>query len=135
MSILIGVNDVWHEFSETPNGVDADKFYKVYDMLMEEVKSALPDIQIMIMEPFVLKASATAENWDTFYAEVRKRAEMAKNISEKYHLPFVALQEGFDALSQNTEPSYWLRDGVHPTTMGHEFIKNEWIKVFRTIEK
>ena len=29
MSILIGVNDVWHEF-EVQNGVDAEKYYKIY---------------------------------------------------------------------------------------------------------
>lgn len=135
MSILIGVNDVWHDFSEVPNGVDADKYYKIYDMLIAEVKHALPDIKIMIMEPFVLKASATEENWDAFYLEVRKRAEMAQAVSEKYQLPFVALQDGFEKLSTLADASYWLRDGVHPTTAGHEYIKNEWIKVFQTIEK
>ncbi len=34
MSILIGVNDVWHELTENPNGVDADKFYRIYSMLI-----------------------------------------------------------------------------------------------------
>ena len=32
MSILIGVNDVWHEFYESPNGVDAEKYYKIYEI-------------------------------------------------------------------------------------------------------
>ena len=44
MSILIGVNDVWHELGESPNGVDAEKFFKIYSMLIEEVKEALPNI-------------------------------------------------------------------------------------------
>lgn len=135
MSILIGVNDVWHEFAESPNGVDADKYFKIYDMLIEEVKSILPDIKIMIMEPFVLKACGTEEKWDSFNLEVKKRAEMAKKISIKYNLPYIALQEGFDILSKNIEESYWLRDGVHPTAMGHEYIKNEWIKMFKTFEE
>ncbi len=133
MSILIGVNDVWHEFGESPNGVDADKYYKIYDMLIEEVKSALPDIKIMIMEPFVLKASSTEGNWDSFNQEVKKRAEMAKKISEKYNLPFIELQDGFDKLSENIEAGYWLGDGVHPTPMGHEYIKNEWLKGFKKL--
>ena len=83
MSILIGVNDVWHEISRE-NGVCADKYFKIYDMLIDEVKSALPDIKIMILEPFVLKGSATEENWEAFDSEVRKRASMAKKIAEKY---------------------------------------------------
>lgn len=133
MSILIGVNDVWHEFSDSPNGIDAEKYFKIYSMLIEEVQQELPDLKIMIMEPFVLKAFATEGNWDTFSSEVKKRAVMAKKISEKYNLPFIELQKGLDELSENTENSYWLGDGVHPTPMGHEYIKNEWIKKFKTL--
>ena len=33
MSILIGVNDVWHEVSRA-NGVDTAKFEKIYSMLI-----------------------------------------------------------------------------------------------------
>ena len=133
MSILIGVNDVWHDFAESPNGVDAEKFYKVYDMLIEEVKAALPGIKIMILEPFALKGSATEAHWDEFRAETEKRAEKAKLIAEKHSLPFIPLQAQFDALCEKAEPSYWLRDGVHPTAMGHEFIKNEWLKAYKTL--
>lgn len=132
MSILIGVNDVWHEFARE-NGVDADKFYKIYDMLIEEVKTALPDIKIMIMEPFVLKGPATEENWDGFNAEVKKRAQMAKKIAEKHKLSYIELQKGFDQLTEKEEPTYWLRDGVHPTEMGHEYIKNQWLEAFETL--
>lgn len=60
MSLLIGVNDVWHELGGRHNGVDAEKFEKIYDMLIAEILEALPDIRIMIMEPFVLEAAATA---------------------------------------------------------------------------
>jgi len=134
MSILIGINDVWHEYGESPNGVDADKFYKIYDMLIEEVKAALPDIKIIILEPFVLPASATEEKWELFHGETLKRAEKAKAIAEKHGLTFVPLQESFDKLCEKAEPSYWLRDGVHPTAMGHEFIKGEWIKAYEAIK-
>ncbi len=133
MSILIGVNDVWHELAESPNGIDAEKYYKLYDMLIEEVKQALPDIRIMIMEPFVLKACATEGNWEFFDTEVKKRAVMAKKIAQKHGLVFVPLQEGFDKLCESAKPSYWLSDGVHPTAMGHEYIKNQWLKAFKNL--
>ncbi|MBR6551360.1 MAG: hypothetical protein IKT89_00820 [Clostridia bacterium] len=61
MSILIGINDVWHEIS-SQNGVDDEKFRKILSMLIEEVKEALPDIKIIMLEPFVLKGPATEEN-------------------------------------------------------------------------
>ncbi len=134
LSILIGVNDVWHEYSPiSPNGVDKDKFYKIYDMLIEEIKSELPDIKIMILEPFCLKGGATEKLWEEFSSGVKDRSIMAEKIAEKYNLPFIKLQDGFNELCKVREATYWLKDGVHPTAKGHEFIKNEWIKAFRTL--
>ena len=133
MSILIGVNDVWHELGESPNGVSADKFFKIYSMLIEGVKEALPDIKIMILEPFVLEACSTTEHWEFFSTEVAKRASMARKIAEKYSLPFIPLQQGFDELARKAPNSYWLGDGVHPTAKGHEFIKNQWLKAFKEL--
>ncbi len=132
MSLLIGVNDVWHDVL-FQNGVDADKYFRIYDMLISEIREALPDIKIMIMEPFVLRASATDEKWDLFDEEVKKRAKMARKITKKYSLPFIELQAGFDALSEKTSESYWLGDGVHPTPMGHEYIKRKWLEAFRAL--
>lgn len=132
MSILIGVNDVWHEFGEG-NGVDADKYFKIYSMLIEEVKEALPDIKIMIMEPFCLKERGNADYWDEFRVEVAKRGEMAKKIAEKYQLPFIPLQNKFDEAAKLAENAYWLVDGVHPTAAGHYIIKKEWMKAFKAL--
>ena len=58
ISFLIGVNDVWHEFSRH-NGVDADKYEKIYTMLIEEIKEELPEVKIMFLEPFCLRATRT----------------------------------------------------------------------------
>ena len=132
MSILIGINDVWHEV-EKQNGVDAEKYFRVYSMLIEEVKEALPDIKIMIIEPFVLKASATEQNWEYFKIETQKRREMAKKIAEDYHLKYVPLQNKFDKAEKIAPADYWLSDGVHPTYVGHELIKKEWLKAYKEL--
>lgn len=133
MSILIGVNDVWHEYAANPNGVDAEKYFKIYDMLIEEVKKELPDIKIMILEPFVLRESGTEANWEEFRKETELRAAMAKKLADKYGFIYIPLQKKFDELCEKAEAAYWLCDGVHPTAMGHEFIKNEWLKAFKAL--
>lgn len=136
MSILIGVNDVWHEL-DYQNGVDVDKFEKIYSMLIEEIREALPNVKIMIMEPFCLCGEATQntekipDKWEQFKVEVKLRAERAKKIAEKYGLPFISLQDKFDEFAMSSGESYWLPDGVHPSPMGHELLKQEWIKQFR----
>lgn len=138
MSILIGVNDVWHEFG-AENGVDAEKFEKIYCMLIEEIKEALPNIKIILLEPFCLRASATEnteeipDKWEIFNLEVKKRSEKTKAVAEKYDLKFIPLQSKLDAAAKNSENTYWLADGVHPTPMGHELIKREWLKAFEQL--
>ena len=134
LSILIGINDVWHEIGNQ-NGVDAEKFYKVYCMLIEEIKEALPEIQIMIMEPFVLKGPATEAAWEEFRSETEKRAEKAKAVAEKYNLVYIPLQEKFDQAAKICPPTYWLSDGVHPTVAGHELLTRAWMEGFEKLEK
>ena len=109
-------------------------------MLISEIKEELPNIKIVILEPFCLRASATEntekypDKWNIFSSEVKKRAEKAKKIAEKYELPFITLQDKFDEVAKETGNTYWLFDGVHPTLMGHELIKREWLKVFNRIK-
>lgn len=133
MSILIGVNDVWRDF-DAQNGISAEKYERLYDILISDIKEALPEIKIMIMEPFVLKGSGTREYWDDFRAEVLLRAEAAQRIAEKHGLAFIRLQDKFDAVYDTMPEDYWLLDGVHPSAAGHELISNEWIKMFNTIK-
>ena len=137
MSILIGINDVWHEYTRK-NGVEAPKFEKIYDMLITEIREALPNIKIMILEPFVLPGSATMNTeehpsrWDFFCAETALRRVAAKRVADKHNLMFVPLQEIFDKANADAPAmGYWLSDGVHPTPCGHELIKNAWLEAFK----
>ena len=132
MSILIGVNDVWHEIADK-NGLSTAKFELMYDMLIDEVKTAVPQIKLMILEPFVLKGEATEKNWIEFRGDTAEKAEAARRIAKKYDILFIPLQEKFNEAAKNISPAYWLYDGVHPTIAGHELIKREWLKAFRSI--
>ena len=100
LSILIGVNDVWHEFGGK-NGVDAKRFYNVYKMLVTDTLEKLPGIRMILMEPFVLKASATEGAWDEFRSETEKRAEAVRRRTPRLetgravvHLPQVHVRRG-----------------------------------------
>lgn len=130
MSILIGVNDVWHEI-QNQNGVNDVLFEAVYDLLLTELKKALPNTRIMILEPFVLKASATEPHWEQFEQGVAAKAAASKRVAEKHDLEFIPLQEKFLEALKKAPASYWLLDGVHPTSAGHELIAQEWIKAFK----
>jgi len=136
MSILIGVNDVWHELDGVYNGISAEKFEMLYDLLISEVLEELPYVKIMIIAPFVLEVEGTTSlksdplRWSFFKEEVALRAEAAKRVAEKYHLSFVELQNVWNKRCNLAPASYWLCDGVHPTAMGHWIIMEAWSKAF-----
>ena len=133
MSILVGVNDVAHEYYHQ-NGVSAEKFEMVYNLLLEEIKQALPNIKLMILEPFVLQGSLSDGGpgcWEYMQKEVPLRAAAAKRVAEKQGAVFVPLQAVFDKANADAPvKNFWLKDGVHPTEAGHELIKREWLKAF-----
>ena len=140
MSLLIGVNDVWHEIN-WQNGIDLDKFEKFYDMLLTEVKEALPNIKIMLLEPFVLEGPATCgdenvpDRLERFKKNVPLYGAVARKMAEKHGCKFIELQNKFnEAAKKSGSTTYWLRDGVHPSYAGHELLKREWLKAFEEIK-
>ena len=136
LSILIGVNDVWHELGENPNGVELMRWEKVYRMLIEDTKECLPNTKIMILEPFVLHGRATDFN-DKYedFQQVKLYAAKAKALAEEYGLTFVPLQEKFDEAAEKYGAQYYLYDGVHPDVAGAALIAGEWLKAFEEMEK
>jgi len=139
ISFLVGVNDVSHEIYNQ-NGVSADKFEKIYGMMIEEIREILPNVKMMILEPFCLRGKTTDNDervpnmWQIMDREVREVAKRARKVAEKYDIPFIPLQDKFDELAAQTGNDYWLKDGVHPTAAGHELIKREWIKAFEILQ-
>ena len=140
LSILIGINDVWHEVCGN-NGVDLERFEKVYRMLIEDTLKVLPNVKIILCEPFVLKGSAT-ENTEEIpnkynkFLEVYEYAKVVKKIAQDFNLSFVALQDEFNKKSQKYGVEPYLFDGVHPMIAGAKLIADEWLKVFNQyIEK
>lgn len=134
-SIYIGVNDAWHEIG-SQNGVDTPKFEKIYDMMIQEIYDALPNIKLILISPFVLEGSATCnteespDRLERFVTDVAEKADAVKRIAKKYNLPLIELQPAFDEACKVAGPDYWTVDGVHPTPFGHAIIKNLWIQEF-----
>ena len=128
LSILIGINDIWHEVCFN-NGVEIDRFEKVYSMLIEDTLKRLPNVKIILCEPFVLKGSATEREYEQF-CEVFDYAKVIKKLADKYGLYFLPLQKKFDEMAEKYGAEHYLYDGVHPMVAGASLIANEWVNLF-----
>ena len=138
-SIYIGVNDVWHEICHN-KGVSTEKFEKIYCMMIDEIKEALPDIKLFIIAPYVLEGYGTCnteeipDKLEQFRKGVAEKNAAAKRVAKKYSLPCIDLQQAFDELLSKAPADYWTEDGVHPMPFGHEIIKNLWLETFEKIK-
>ncbi len=129
LSILIGVNDVWHEVGYQ-NGVELDRFEAVYRMLLTDTKKRLPNVKIILCEPFVLKGYATEEKYEDFLA-VKDYAKVVKKLAAEFECYFLPLQEKIDEYAEKHGAVACLRDGVHPAIGGAQLIAEEWLKLFK----
>ncbi len=128
LSILIGINDLWHGIHPINAGVELPRFEKCYRALIEETRERLPETKIMLMEPFVLRGSETEERFSEF-EKVYEYAAVVKKLAEEYGLWFVPLQkELYDAAEKYGY--VFLRDGVHPTVEGSALIADIWLREF-----
>lgn len=135
-SFLIGVNDVWHGL-DSDNGTTQERFRDVYEMMLEDYLKELPDLKIIIMEPFIVpgeNTSATPERFKRFKEDVCERARIARETAEKFGAKFVPLQERLNAEADKYGPEYVLNDGVHPTTFANTIIAEEWVKRFEQFQ-
>ena len=135
LSILIGVNDVWSDV-EDDKGTSTDKFETIYGMMIEEIREELPQIKIMILGPYVLEGCGVCNDeshpgrWEFMRDGVAEKAAAAKRIAQKYGLVYVPLQKAFDEAVASASVEHWVFEGVHPTSVGHELIKRQWLAGF-----
>ncbi len=128
MSIMIGTNDYpWFE-DEKYN----ERYERVFNMLLEDVKADLPEIKFMILEPFVLPGDrVVAENYSLRRAQTEKRSEAAQRVAERFGAKFVPIQKHLDAALEKAPIDYWTIEGVHITEAAYQIIADEWIKAFK----
>lgn len=122
LSVLIGVNDFWHIKLGKSNDTAA-AYEREYASLLERTRAALPEVTLIVMEPFVLRTGHVDSSW---FPEFDNRRAIARNIARNIGAIFVPLQEMFDKLAARTGPADWAEDGVHPTPAGHAAIAQQW---------
>lgn len=125
LSILIGVNDTWHEFA-LQNGVEPERYETIYRMLLEWTRRELPEVRFVLCEPFCLLSELVTPEW---IAEVKQRGEIVKKLASEFNAVFVPLQAVLEEAAEKAGDNLViLRDGVHPTLAGSQIIANQWLK-------
>ena len=93
LSILIGVNDYWHmrngNYDGTPEVYEND-----YRDLLNRTREALPDIRLIICQPFILtETNAVDETWVEPFQPVS--GNLQEDVSDEFDATWVPFQEAF----------------------------------------
>ncbi len=124
LSILIGVNDIWHKLNGNYDGT-VEIYEKDFDALLERTKKSLPGVKLVICEPFVLRCGAVNDKW---FPEFDQFRAAAKKIASRHKTVFVPFQKMFDEAVKKAPPNYWAGDGVHPSLAGSALIAQTLVK-------
>lgn len=124
LSILIGVNDIWHKRNGKYEGTP-DSYEAGYLALVERTLKALPNLRLVICEPFVLRCGAVDKTW---FPEFDAYRAAAKKVAETHRAVFVPFQSMFDEAIKFAPPEHWAKDGVHPSPNGASLMAHTWLK-------
>lgn len=122
LSVLIGVNDTWHEFQRQA-GVDHRRFERTYREILADTLDVLPGVRLVLCEPFVLPCGVVGPGWRE---DVDRRRGIVAALALEFGAVVVPFQKVFDEACGLAPAEYWAGDGVHPSAAGHQLMADEW---------
>jgi lysophospholipase L1-like esterase len=128
VSILIGVNDIWHKLNGDYKGT-VDIYRNDFIALLERTKKALPDVKLVICEPFAVPGVKAVD--DKWYPEFYSYQKAAKEIADKFEAVFIPYQKIYDEALKQAPGSYWTPDGVHPSLAGAQLMASAWVEAIK----
>lgn len=128
LSILIGVNDIWHKLNGQYNGTP-EIYRNDYIALLERTKKALPGVRLIICEPFAVKGVKAVD--DKWYPEFYEYQKAARDIADLFKATFIPYQSIFDEAQKKAPGAYWTGDGVHPSLAGAQLMGEAWMKAVK----
>jgi lysophospholipase L1-like esterase len=128
LSILIGVNDIWHTLMGRFNGTPGI-YREGYTELLEKTKKALPNVKLIIGEPYGVKGvKAVDEKWYPQFLEYQKAA---RDLADQFGAVFIPYQAIYDEALSRAPGLYWTPDGVHASLAGAKLMAEAWMQTVK----
>ncbi|WP_149181644.1 SGNH/GDSL hydrolase family protein [Streptomyces sp. TRM49041] len=127
LSVLVGVNDAWRVVDGDSGDIDADGFRGAYDALLARTRQTLPELRIVLCEPFCLPSGPGSDFDEALAAQVLLRQQIVAELATAHRAELVRLQTVFDEAARRAPAAHWIHDGVHPTAAGHQLLADAWI--------
>jgi lysophospholipase L1-like esterase len=96
-------------------------------LLLDRARTALPDVLLVLGEPFYLPTSPDPELRADWAAAVKRRAGIVRELAAAFDAVLVPNQAAFDAAVLRAPAEHWIWDGIHPTYAGQRVLADAWI--------
>jgi lysophospholipase L1-like esterase len=126
VSILIGINDTWHNVGKEAfaNEAELEKFEADYRYLLKSLHQRT-DAHVILIEPYVLPYPKDRVNWRE---DLDPRIQIVRKMAREYQTELVPLDGLLNAAGTKVGFEYYTGiDGVHPTVAGHGLIAQAWL--------
>ncbi|MGO3109497.1 MAG: SGNH/GDSL hydrolase family protein [Sphingobacterium sp.] len=128
LSIHIGVNDFWRTMDSGAKNTP-QQYKQQYKELLDKTLSALPEVQLIICEPFGVNGVKSVT--DAWYPDFTGYQKAAKEIAKEYNVTFLPYQTVFDKAASRGSGDYWTTDGVHTTLAGSNLMAQAWLDLIK----
>ncbi len=125
--MLVGTNDV-DLFLNGKAQLDTKKWESDYCLLLDQLRTANPDVKIILGTPFVAQVGriGSKDNYHQRKALIAECANVVRHIASDYHATLLDFEKMFNGLTEQNA-SYWIWDGIHPTAAGHQKMADLWL--------
>lgn len=130
VSIMIGINDVWHHYSHNILTTD-EAFEANYRTVLDALKTRT-HAKIFIIQPFLLETVDPGKA--ELCEELTRKQAIVKKLADEYADIYLPLDEILHTQAEE-EPVYYSADGVHPTPNGACYIGEAYFKAIDPLIK
>ena len=129
VSILIGINDIWHRYGKDRVETTDEQIEVNYRTILERLRKQT-HAKIVMLAPYILDSDVS----DGMREDLARLLPVVRDLAKKYADVYIPLDELFaEALKTQPEPKFYSGDGVHPNANGAAIIGKWYAEYVRPL--
>ena len=126
VSVMIGINDLWRKYGETPESQQGHVAPAEYENNYRQILSQLKDTcnpQLILMEPYMF----CDDSVNPMLADLDAYISIVHTLADEFDAVLVPIHTTYMALKHKRPAHEWAEDTVHPAIWAHAWIAKTWL--------
>ena len=124
LSVMIGINDVWQQFSNQPgpNKTKIEQYENIYRKLLNQTRHDLKGL--ILMSPYFIESDPS----NLMRKHMDAYSSVVEELAHEFDALFVDTQAAFDRYLVHRPAQSLSDDRIHPNRTGHMIIANAFLE-------